>query len=150
MLTNPTQGGMSQSLNPWRIIINLVKKPFSIAYLWLQNLLWRRESVTAHCLQQSSQISFINYWIWLKWAELNKAELIASVAKIIPRIHESVPKRTEKKWAFVFRFRNENRITSQQLNWTSIPDFATGIIKAFSYRKGSAVLSVTFKSHYVE
>lgn len=110
-------GGMSQSLNPRRKIINLVREPFSLARFCLQNLRRSRESVTAHCLQQSSQISFIHYWIWPKWAELNKAELIGSVAKSLPVFMNLCQKgRKEMSWAHLFQFGNENRITSQQLN----------------------------------
>lgn len=110
-------GGMSQSLNSWRKIINLVRETSSLACLCLQNLQQSRESVTAHCLQQSSPISFILYWIWLKWAELNKAELIGSVAKSFPVFMNLCQKgQKEMKWVHLFQFRNEYRITSQQLN----------------------------------
>lgn len=109
-------GGLSQSVIPCCKIINLVREPFSLACFCPQKLQLSRESVTAHCLQQSSEISFLCYWIWLKWAEPNKAE------RMLPNHSPyswTLAKRDKKNWTGFICFSLEMKIEALHNSFTN-------------------------------
>ena len=118
-IINADQSHSGEWAKVWTLgvkIINLVRKPFSLC---LRNLQESSESVTVHCLQQSPQIPVIHYWMWLKWAELNKAEIIGSVAISFPVFMNLCQKKDKMKWTRLICFSLEMKIESHRSSLTN-------------------------------